>query len=757
MKKIIYLSLGAVFLLFTLGAATAILNVTSNTDALSRLIELHEAEHLRQTLIINVQTVQTNLLSQSPAGAFPAQALVNNLAKLDRALGVCSTCHHPKQISNHLIQLNNIIYKYKMAIGSYIAASASPEAAQKDRAAATGFGNMALNTAQEMSFSATHRMQELTGKTLVKIKHAKSILFATLFVEFFLALAVSLFLIRRINRPLGELVRAAKRIASGELGYTIPVLDRTEFGELADNFNVMSLALKEGNDKIRESESKFRTLHEFSADWEYWIGADRQMIFNSPSCEKITGYNQAEINARPDIVDAMVHPEDRGRYDKHWNDDSSMASQEMEFRIVTKNGDVKWISHLCRPIIINGQFAGRRVSNRDITDRNELEEQLRQAQKMESLGLLAGGVAHDFNNLLTAILGYTSLLQQEAMDGSDKIKRYINQVLSTAERAKYLTANLLAFSRKQIMKQSVVSLNALLSNMFALLKSIIREDIEISIVCSDEELLVLADPNQIEQIIMNLVTNARDAMPDGGKLTIETCSTTFDALSAKQHDVNPGAYATLSISDTGGGMEEEVLSHIFEPFYTTKDKHRGTGLGLSIVYGIIKQHNGFIHVYSKKGGWGTIFKIYLPANTQGEASEHEGVAPLLHRETDLQNRGMILVGEDDKTIRELLKDLLVKYGYETILADNGREVFDKYLQYQDKIDLVILDVIMPKMNGKEVFDRIKEVTPAVKAIFISGYAKDVLTTKGVYEEGLEFVSKPISIPEILFKIRSLLN
>jgi CheY-like chemotaxis protein len=328
-------------------------------------------------------------------------------------------------------------------------------------------------------------------------------------------------------------------------------------------------------------------------------------------------------------------------------------------------------------------------------------------------------------------------------------------VLNAAEKAQNLTSGLLSFSRKQFIKPDLIRLGEIVDNISELLKRIIGEHIELRVKHHEREFPVLADSHQIEQVLMNLATNAVDAMPVGGILSIETVSAIIDSEYAKRYSIKHGNYMVLSVSDTGTGIDKKDIPQIFEPFFTTKDKSRGTGLGLAIVYGIIKQHGGFINVYSEKG-IGSAFKIYLPASGENKSERREHMtswqktSPLMGSET-------ILVVEDEGTVREFLKDALEAYGYKVITAIDGEDAIEKYGEYKADIDMLILDFVLPKKNGRDVYNIINTLNPAIKTLFISGYGLDVLTSKGLYERGLEFIEKPIELQTLMSKIRSILN
>lgn len=387
----------------------------------------------------------------------------------------------------------------------------------------------------------------------------------------------------------------------------------------------------------------------------------------------------------------------------------------------------------------------------DITERKRLEQQLLQAQKMEAVGQLAGGIAHDFNNIITAIFSYGYLLQGK-LKSDDPAADYINKILSLSDRAAQITRGLLTFSRKQHFEVMPVNLNEIIGNIKKLLLNFISEDIELTTRLSDGDIIISADRNQIEQVLMNLATNARDAMPNGGKLIIETSLSEINGGFIRTHGFGrPGRYALLTVTDTGIGMDAETRQKIFEPFFTTKEVGKGTGLGLSMVYGIIKQHNGFINLYSEPGR-GTTFRIYLPEIKASVEMEEE--------EQPLQQIGKsatILVAEDEPAVRGPVKEILEEYGYKVIEAADGQDAVEKFKQYKDEIQLLILDVVMPKMNGKEAYEEIRRMSPDIKAIFTSGYTADVILKKKVLEEDVIFISKPILPDKLLSRIREVIE
>ncbi len=390
----------------------------------------------------------------------------------------------------------------------------------------------------------------------------------------------------------------------------------------------------------------------------------------------------------------------------------------------------------------------------DVSEKKKLEEQFLQAQKMEAIGMLAGGIAHDFNNILTVINGYSDMLIRK-MDPDNPLLKYITHIRRAGERASHLTSQLLSFSRKQVFQTKSINLNKIISNMISMIQRIIGEHIEIITRLSTNIDLIKFDESKIEQIIMNMIVNAKDAMPTGGKLFIETRNVYLDDEYCERHpEAKPGEYVLLSITDTGHGMTDEVLEHIFEPFFTTKEKGSGTGLGLATVYGIIKQANGHISVRSQEGQ-GTTFFLYFPRSAETEAevvTTDEGTILL----NELKGNETILVVEDDETVRQVVVETLSNHGYHVIEATNGNEALEIYALHADKIDLIISDVVMPQMDGKKFRKKILETNPECKFIFMSGYTDT--SVMGFDElDSVEYLQKPFKLTELLRKLRIIFN
>ncbi|MBM4319695.1 MAG: response regulator, partial [Deltaproteobacteria bacterium] len=384
-------------------------------------------------------------------------------------------------------------------------------------------------------------------------------------------------------------------------------------------------------------------------------------------------------------------------------------------------------------------------------EKTQLEEQLKLAQRLEAVGRLAGGVAHDFNNLLSVIISYAGFAVDELRE-SDPVRADIVEIQSAGQRAAALTRQLLAFSRKQLLEPEVLNLNRTVSGIESMLRRLLGEDIDIEVHLADDLGSVLADPGQIEQVIMNLSVNARDAMPQGGKLTIETVNVELDAEYADQHvAVKPGRFVMLSVTDTGTGMDAATREHIFEPFFTTKEKGKGTGLGLSTVYGIVKQSGGYIWVYSEPGR-GTTFKVYLPRVDAPAAEARRRAVSAMPTGSET-----VLVVEDEDAVRRLAERILRSAGYEVLSAASGGDALVLCEKHGGGVDLLLTDVVMPQMSGRELAERLSKLCPRLKVLYMSGYTDNAIVHHGVLDPGTRFLGKPFAAAELTRKVREVLD
>ncbi|MEI6703009.1 MAG: PAS domain S-box protein, partial [Deltaproteobacteria bacterium] len=473
----------------------------------------------------------------------------------------------------------------------------------------------------------------------------------------------------------------------------------------------------------------------------------------NPYFSELTGYSLEEVlGLNPRVLKTGETGTDE--YRRLWETILSGGEWRGEFHNRKKDGELYWEQAHISPIRDDSNCITHFIAiKEDITGHKQLESQLHHSQKMEAIGQLAGGIAHDFNNILTAIIGYASIMKLKLPEDSP-LKKSAEQITLTAERGASLTQGLLAFSRKQATNPLVVDLNEVLNRVHQLLLRLISEDINLEIILLSQSLPVMADSVQIEQVLMNLATNARDALSMGGSIVIKAEAISIDSDFALARGFGqPGDYALLTFTDNGKGMDTEIVKHIFEPFYTTKELGKGTGLGLSIVYGIIKKHGGYITCLSKIGV-GTSFHVYLPLlNELAPFEEKES------KEIGLTDRGadVILMAEDNDIARDLAKEILEEFGYSVLEAGDGQEALDIFKDNLDRIDLVILDVIMPKLNGREVYDAVMAIDPSAKILFCSGYSKDVVISQGGLEQGMNYLAKPYTPKELLMKIREVLD
>jgi two-component system, cell cycle sensor histidine kinase and response regulator CckA len=510
---------------------------------------------------------------------------------------------------------------------------------------------------------------------------------------------------------------------------------------------------KRAEQEFRQSQQKLRIHFEHTplavVEWDTQL----RITEWSPSAERAFGYSRQEVIGRD--ASFLVPPALRPHVDKMGRE---LLAREGGTRStndnLTKDGRTISCEWYNTPLVDeSGQVLGVASLVQDVTERVALEERLRQSQKMEAVGRLAGGVAHDFNNLLTVIMGYSQILT-DGLPAVSRLKDATAQIRSAADRAAGITRQLLAFSRKQVLSPRIIDLNDVMLNLDSMLRRLIGEDIEVLTVPGRELGAVKADPGQIEQVIMNLALNSRDAMPNGGKLTLETENMELDESYAREHEpLRPGRYVMLAVSDTGTGMSPETQAHIFEPFFTTKEVGKGTGLGLSMVYGIVKQSGGYIWVYSEPNR-GTTFKIYLPRADQPA----EAVGAVEKRPAGVQ-RGTetILLVEDDAQLRALTSSVLAHCGYKVLSAPGTEEGIALCRENHRDIHLLVTDVIMPGMNGRQLAEQVKQISPRTKVLYVSGYTSNAIVHYGVLDPGLSFLPKPFSLSALIAKVREVLD
>ena len=544
------------------------------------------------------------------------------------------------------------------------------------------------------------------------------------------------------------------------LGTAIQAIDGLAFAYIVKPFEMDHLivtvdqALRKHRlaQALVESEERYRLVTENIADAVFLFETDGRIVLVNRSGEEITGYRQTDLVGRSIL--SLLPPEASEEATARL---SSLRAGEhvnpfFETQLVRADGSRRLVEVHLRSVMKDGKAVGRLGVARDISERRNLEDQLRQAQKMEGIGRLAAGVAHDFNNLLTAIGGRCYLILNR-LTADDPLRRDIEIIQSASERAAKLTHQLLAFSRKQILEPHVLDLNAVVANIQPLLRRMVREDIEIVSRMAPDLGHIKADTGQIEQVLLNLAVNASDAMPQGGRLILKTSETVFsEADVLTRPGIAPGSYVLLQVSDTGHGMDAETKARIFEPFFTTKELGKGTGLGLATVYGIVTQSGGHIEVESEPGH-GATFTIYLPrVDAAVEAAEPVSTVKGIRRGTET-----VLIVEDDEALLTLAREILATVGYTVLEANTPRDALRVAEAHAGPIHALLTDVVMPKMNGRQLADRLLVARPQLKVLFMSGYTDSAIVQHGVLEPGTHFIHKPFTPDALSRKIRDLLD
>ncbi len=512
---------------------------------------------------------------------------------------------------------------------------------------------------------------------------------------------------------------------------------------------------KTAEQSLRQAEANYRNLVESSPAIVYLAEPfpPYAPIYVSPNISWF-GYTTEEWFEKPDIWVSLIHEEDRTRVLRETEVAMNQGlDTDLEYRIIARDGAIHWVHDKGRFVTDDqGKRVGWQGVLLDITENKRLEEQLRQSHKLESVGQLAGGIAHDFNNMLTVINGYSELALRKLED-DNPLRRNIEEIKKAAMRSALLTRQLLAFSRRQVLQPIVLDLNEVVIDMIKLLQRLIGENVELVTALKCKTGRVSADLGQLSQIIINLAVNASDAMLQGGTLTIETADVFFEPDDARQKvGILPGAYIMLAVCDTGSGMDDEIQKHMFDPFFTTKEVGKGTGLGLATVYGIVKQSGGNIEVDSKVGA-GTTFRIYLPrVAEESEGAEVKATSPEL-----LVGTETILLVEDEELVRNLSREILVTCGYTVIEARNGVEALELCENGDCKFDLLMTDVVMPQMGGRELAEKLIEKLPNLQILFTSGHNDNMMMRHGLIETNVNFIQKPFTFDALARKVRELLN
>ena len=578
-----------------------------------------------------------------------------------------------------------------------------------------------------------------------------------------LSIALAIFLITvfvgwRVTRSIGgrlqQLDDAVRALGRGEFRQRVNVGGRDEISRLASVFNDMSARLSDLYESLQRSEAQFRSLIENVSDFIVVLEADGTVRYASPSFEREIGKNVVGQN-----IMTLATDESRAEVEnllaavqaKSSGGEATSAPCEAEFRIQQQGGGVRTLEASATNLLLHPAVNGIVLNARDVTERRKLEEQLIRAQRMEAIGTLSGGVAHDFNNILTVILGHTEVLLQ-ALKSSPAERAHLKSIDEASRRASALTRQLLAFSRKQVLQPRIFNLNTLIVDLDKMLRRMISEDIELETITDPHLGAARADPGQMEQVVMNLVLNARDAIRGGGRITIETANVTLDDDYVREHaGPRTGPHVMLAVSDTGEGIGADILPHIFEPFFTTKEVGKGTGLGLSTVYGIVRQSGGNVFVYSQPGR-GTTFKVYLP-----RVDEPAPTAAEPPQSTVASGAETVLLVEDEPALRDLLKTALTGNGFTVLDVPTPADALALSRKHSAPLHLLLTDVIMPGMDGPALAKQVQSERPDIKVLYMSGYATNFIMHDGIVDPGTNFLEKPFHPRALLAKIREVLD
>ncbi len=759
MKRKILASLFALFIFFTAGTVTAVFYMSSNISELKKLIQLHEVEQLRRSLIIKLQNVQTDLYAMGTPLARDMDFIVAEVMDLEETSRSCLSCHHPPVLEKKIKKMQNLVNRYENDLSAFITASANASRINRLKQNAANTGDGLLRMAEEMSHSATKNIAFMTGRSMQRLDHVKTIMLVTITITFLLGIIVAIHLTRSVTKPVGALLDATRNITSGELGAKIQYNDSTEFGELAEHFNMMSETLKEGYEKIRRevserrlaeealrvSEEMFRSFFEMSplGIIIYSVSPDPlkkklgSATYN-PAFHTSLGYTRKEMDLLS--INDISHPDDLPAQKKMLEMllEGRREGFTMEKRFIKKNGDIFWgYLHVSLMRNLDDRPAQIMTMVVDITLRKKMEEEQLKIEKLESLGILAGGIAHDFNNILTSIMINLTRVRMASSDA--RICDIISEIEKACNHANDLTSKFITFSKGGSPVKKVMSIRDQLrdSTLFALQGSRVRCQFFIT----DNLWPVEVDEAQINQVILNLVINAKQAMPDGGFLFIEAENIESGAL--RGFPLPEKDFIRITFRDQGNGILPEHLPKIFDPYFTTKQE--GSGLGLSSAYSIVKNHDGYLDVDSSPGS-GTAFYLYLPAVSDAVEDAMKSSSLCMRGE------GRILLMDDDRSLRDTISRTLGQMGYEVEIASDGNEAVEKYKKYAGNgkpFDVVILDLTVAEgMGGKETIQKLLKIDPGVRAIVSSGYSDDALMSDFRKYGFIGVISKPYDIKDL---------
>ena len=736
MKKKIILSFLTLFLLFLSGIATTLYIVNKTTSSLDNLLALHKVEIIRQELVINVQTVQSNLYTSGTLFGKELDVIIDNVLKLQDRVYTCTDCHHEPEIDNDLISLQELTEQYKEALSYFITSTADKHRIGRLQSIAADIGDMIISDSQEMALAANDTLRRRTTEAQEKVKKSKQILAITLAISLVIVIGIALSLINSISRPVFELLEATRKIRKGELGYTSSYVGQDEFRELMASFNDMSVSLSQNNEKILSHMHRNQTILQTTTDGFMLVDEDGLLADVNPALCNMTGYSRQEMFSMRfvELVEMDFTPGRDSILDKV----KQAGSLTAQINLKTKAGAIV-VSEISATFAELEHKESYFCFIRDITERKKMEGELLKGQKLESLGVLAGGIAHDFNNLLTGIIGYVDLAMKTiASDG--KVYGWLESAKKASVRAQNLTQQLLTFSRGGDPIKKLLSIRELVeeSTGFVLSGSNVKCEYEYN----EDLWQVNADKGQVGQVIQNIVLNGAQSMLSGGTIIVRAENVIVDARD--RLTIAPGDYVKMVFADKGSGISKKDLAKIFDPYFSTKPS--GNGLGLTICHSIVSKHRGTITVESKPGV-GTTFAIYLPAlRSAGQESGAELPAKAIH------GIGRVLIMDDEEQVRGIVGEMLTHLGYEPGYANDGSEaveLYQKAMQNATPYDAVIIDLTIPGgMGGKEAIVKLLQIDPGVKAIVSSGYSNDPVMAEHAVYGFSGVVTKPFDIEQL---------
>jgi len=745
MKKKIFILFFSLFLFFLAGVGIALYMVFQSTASLNSLITLHKVEIIRQELVINVQTVQSNLYTTGTKFGKELDTIAHNVHTLRATAKRCGSCHHEPGVAADISELQELTDQYQESLSYFITSTADQERIGRLQAAAADIGDAIIAKSQQMAIMANESLRRKTTIATEKINNSKNLLIITIILAFFVAVAIAVYLVKSITRPVSELLNATRKILAGHLGYQSPYQGRDEFRELIAAFNDMSGSLKETNEKTLRHMARNQTILQSSIDGFLIFAEDGHILDANPALCRMTGYSKEELLAMKFADIEILNPR---------NTPGDLLKQIRESNSLIFPVDQKTKAGYLVTVEISATYAEiEGMGNffcfiRDISARKKMEEELQKIQKLESLGVLAGGIAHDFNNLLTGILGNIDLALRR-LNSDEKVQGWLNNAIKASRRAQDLTQQLLTFAKGGAPVKQPVRVAELLEDAtrFILSGAKIKCDLQ----APDDTWLIEADKGQIGQVIQNITLNASQAMPEGGTLKIRT-----ENVAINEGEIPPlprGNYIKMAFTDQGPGIDAKHLSRIFDPYFTTKQS--GTGLGLTICYSIITKHHGLLKTESTLGV-GTTFTIYLPAfhaEEQDTLESGESSAP--------RGSGRVLIMDDEEHIREIAAEMLRHLGYETDQVEDGKAALRKYRQALDSgtpYAAVLMDLTIPGgMGGKDTIAELIAMDPQVKGIVSSGYSYDPIMAEPEKYGFRGVVTKPYDIGQLGRTMKLLLD